>query len=121
VKLGDFPVGSLKSRAMARIRAQQKWHGRKRIEFITNVRFHQDELPQATDNSIPYAYPWQETSDGGLMRFVYSPGEWKQLPVETMPVCSGCGAPFRQQERALSGWVWLEADCMARHISDGST
>lgn len=106
---------------MARIRAQQMWHGRKRIEIITNVRFPQNELPQAADNSVPHAYAWQETSDGGLMRIVYCPGEWKQMPVETVPVCSGCGTPFRKQERPLGDWVWFQANCVAKHIFDGST
>lgn len=36
------------------------------------------------------------------MRFVYCPGEWKKLPVETIPVCSACGTPFHKQERPLS-------------------
>ena len=121
MKLGDFPVGSLKSRAMARIRAQQMWDGRKRIEIITNVRFPHHELEQNMDNSVPFAYPWQATTDGGLMRIVYCPGEWEKLPVETIPVCSGCGTPFRQQELPMGDWVWLQADCRANHILDGST
>jgi len=115
----DFLVGSLKSRAMARSRAQQMWEGRKRIEIITNVRFQQHELAQARDDSVPFAYPWQETTDGGLMRIVFCPGEWKKLPVETIPVCSNCGTPFRKEERPLSDWVWVQADCIAKHISNG--
>jgi hypothetical protein len=69
-----FPIGSLESRVMARMRAQKKRNERKRIEIITNVQFPQHEVSQATDNSVPYAYPWQETTDGGLMRIVYCPG-----------------------------------------------
>jgi hypothetical protein len=113
-----FPIGSLESRVMARMRAQKKRNERKRIEIITNVQFPQHELLQATDNSMPFAHPWQETTDGGLMRIVYCPGEWKKLPVETIPVCSGCGTPFLKQERPSSDWVWLQADCMAKHITD---
>jgi hypothetical protein len=115
-----FPVGSLESRAMARIRAPQLRNGRKRIEIITNVRFPLHELSQGRDKSIPYAYPWHETTDGSLMRFVHCPGEWKKLPVETIPVCSDCETPFRKEERPLSDWVWFEADCLARHVSDAS-
>lgn len=115
MKPGDFPVGSLESRATARLRLAEKRSTRKRIEIITNVRFPQHEPPQTRDNSIPYAYPWQETTDGGLIRFVYCPGEWKQMPVETVPVCSGCGTPFRMQERPFRDWVWFRADCIDKH------
>jgi hypothetical protein len=84
---------------------------RKRIEFITNVSFSQ----HATDKFVPHAYPWQETQDGSLLRFVYCPGEWKKLPIESIPVCSACGTPFRKQERPLSDWVFSQADCMEKH------
>ena len=117
LKSAGFPIGSPESRAIARKRLEKRRCTLKRIEFITNVRFPQYELPQARDNLMPHAYPWQETSDGGLMRFVYCPGEWKKLPVETVPVSSECGTPFREQERPLSGWVWLQADCVAKHVS----
>jgi hypothetical protein len=53
------------------------------------------------------------------MRLVYCPGEWKKLPVETLPICSGCGMPFRKAENQLGDVAWFEADCMAKHISDG--
>jgi len=112
---GDFPIGTPESRATARMRLEKMRSTRKRIEFITNVRFPQHEPSQVTDNSMPSAYPWQETTDGGLMRFVYCPGEWKKLPVETIPVCSGCGTPFRSEERPLSDWVWFQADCLDKH------
>ena len=52
------------------------------------------------------------------MRLVYCPGEWKKLPVETLPVCSGCGTPFRKTENQLGDVAWFEADSMAEHISD---
>jgi len=120
VRLGDLPVGSLGSRAIARRRAQKMRVGRKRLEIITDVRFPHHEPAQTMDNSVPYAHPWQETTDGALMRIVYRPGEWKKLPVEFIPVCSGCGTPFREEERPLSDWVWFQADCMAKHIPDGS-
>jgi hypothetical protein len=121
VKQGDFPVGSLNSRATARMCLERMRGAQKRIEIITNVRWPLNELPQATDNSVPFAYPWQETTDGGLMRIVYCPGEWKKLPVETIPVCSGCGTPFREGERPMGDWAWFQADCRANHILDGST
>ncbi len=92
---------------------------RKRIEIISNVLRPQHALPPGTNNSMPHAYPWQETTDGGLMRILCCPGEWRKVPVENVPVCSGCGTPFRKTERPLSDWLWLEADCTAKHISDG--
>lgn len=54
------------------------------------------------------------------MRIVYCPGEWRRMPVESVLVCSGCGTPFRKAERQVGDSVWFEADCMAKHISDGS-
>jgi hypothetical protein len=51
------------------------------------------------------------------MRFVYRPGEWKKLPVETVPVCSSCGTPFRKTNRELGDVAWFEPDCIAKHIS----
>jgi hypothetical protein len=50
------------------------------------------------------------------MRLVYCPGEWKKLPVETLPTCSGCGTPFRKTENQLGDAAWFEADCMKRHM-----
>jgi len=91
---------------------------RKRIEIISNVRCPHWVLPLGTNDSVPYAYPWQETTDGNLMHIVYRPGEWRRVPVEGVPVCSGCGSPFRQAGRQMGDSVWFEADCMAKHISD---
>jgi hypothetical protein len=112
---GDFPIGSSESRAAARMRLQEMQSTRKRIEFITNISLPHRGLSQAPDTSMPYAYPWQETNDGSRLRMVYCPGEWKKLPVETIPVCSGCGTPFRKSERLLSDWVYFRADCMEKH------
>jgi hypothetical protein len=97
------------------MRLERMRSSRKRIEFITNVSFPHHELQQATDKSMPYAYPWQETGDGTLLRFVYCPGEWKKLPIESIPACSGCGTPFRKTERPFSDWVFFQADCMEKH------
>lgn len=66
---------------------------------------------------MPYAYPWQPTIDGALLRFVYCPGEWKKLPITDVPTCSGCGASFRKTKQ-LGDFVWFQADCLAKHVSD---
>ena len=47
---------------------------------------------------------------------IYRPGVWKKLPVETRPVCAGCGTSFRQTENQIGDLAWFEADCMERHI-----
>jgi hypothetical protein len=89
----------------------------KRIEIISNVPRPQYELPAGSDNSMPHASPWQRTTDGGLLRIVYCPGEWKKLPVEDIPRCSRCGTPFRRGKQ-LGDSAWFTADCMAKHVSD---
>jgi hypothetical protein len=102
------------------MRLERMRASRKRIEFITNVSFPQHELPEPSDKFMPHAYPWQETNDGCLLRFVYCPGVWKKPPIETIPVCSGCGTPFRKTERPLSDWVFFQADCMEKHDPERS-
>jgi hypothetical protein len=39
---------------------------------------------------------------------------------ETIPVCSGCGTPFRKTERPLSDWVFFQADCMEKRDPERS-
>ena len=119
-KPGDFPIGSLESRAIARMRAERIRASQKRIEIISNIQLPHYALPPGTNNSMPYAHPWQETTDGSLMRIVYRPGEWRRAPVEGVPACSGCGTPFRKAERQVGDSVWFEADCMAKHVTYGS-
>jgi hypothetical protein len=116
MKPGDFAIDSLESRAMARMRAEHIRGSKKRIEIISNIPRPQHTEAPRTDNSTPYAEPWQETQDGVLMRVIYRPGEWKKPPIEAVPVCAGCGTPFRQTEERIGGLAWFEADCMDRHI-----
>jgi hypothetical protein len=71
-KPGNFPICSLESRAAARMLMKSRQDNCKRIQFVTNVLFpYRDGPPR--DSSKPYATPWTETRDGGLMRFVYVP------------------------------------------------
>jgi hypothetical protein len=111
-----FPIGSLESRVSARMLAGQIRDAKKRIEIISNIPRPQHALSQGTDNSMPHAEPWREMHDGSLKRFVYLPGEWTKLPVESVPVCSSCGTPFRKTGKELGDVAWFEADCMERHI-----
>ena len=63
----EFPVGSVESRASARIFNQRKNEERVRIEFVSNVaRPHHD-------NTKPHATPWADTIDGKLFRILYVP------------------------------------------------
>lgn len=95
----DFPIGSIESRAMARMRAEHIRRTKKRIEIISNVPRPLHTRPPSTTDSTPYAEAWQETQAGVLLRVIYHPGEWRRLPIETVPVCDGCGTPFRETEK----------------------
>lgn len=66
---------------------------------------------------VPRASRWQETTDGHLMRIVYRPVKWKK-PSESVPVCSGCGTPFRDKREKLGELVLFEADCLPKHITN---
>lgn len=111
-----FPIGSAESRAAARIRLRQRWGSQRRLQIITSV--HWPHGPQGLDRSQPYALPWQKTADGGVMRIVYVPGEWRTLPAMDLPVCPGCGAAFRNSGKMIGDSVWFEADCVRKHIAD---
>jgi hypothetical protein len=116
MKPSDFAIGSLESRALARMQAQHIRGSKRRIEIISNVPRPQHTLPPGTNHSVPYAEPWQETQGGVLLRHIYRPGEWKTLPTETVPVCPDCGTSFRQRKEQIGDLAWFEADCMDRHI-----
>ena len=111
-KPSDFPIGSPESRAAARMRLDLLQASRKRLEIVVNFS------PSGEDPILPHAGPWQETVDGGLMRIVYHPAMWLKLPLEPIPVCSGCGTPFRRTEQQLGGLVVFEAACVRQHILD---
>jgi hypothetical protein len=120
MKPEDFPIGSPRSRAAARMVAERTRGARELLEIISHVPRPLSALPPGTNNSMPHAFPWQEMTDGGLMRIIYCPGEWRKIPVENIPLCSGCGAPFRKTGNQTGGFVCFEADCVSKHISDGS-
>jgi hypothetical protein len=68
-KPGDYSIGSLESRAAARLQASRLSDSRRRIELVSNVCWP-DEDPK--DPTIPYATEWKECGDV-LMRLVYIP------------------------------------------------
>src|SRR2546425_9372362 len=72
---GDFPLGSVESRAVARMQLQQGDH-RKRIELISHIPGPwRGEGPEPEGwNKEPRIGPWKDCGDR-LMRFVYVPIE----------------------------------------------
>jgi hypothetical protein len=55
VKPGDFAIGSLESRVLARMRAEHIRDSRKRIEIISNIPRPQHTLTPGTNSFTPYA------------------------------------------------------------------
>lgn len=115
---GNFALGTLRSRAAARMRLEQKWDSLPRLEIVTNVarpwRGEGSEPPSWSGE--PRFDPWQDYGDR-LMRMVFLPGTWISDPPEHVPVCSGCGTPFVEVKR-LGGMVYLQANCEELHDPD---
>jgi hypothetical protein len=103
-KPGDFPVGSLESRAAARM---QLVCGRKRLRIIWSIP------PREADISRVHFGEWQEWPDGTLGQQVYLPHVWAK-PGDAVPRCPDCGTPFRKT-REYPGMVGFLADCMDKH------
>jgi hypothetical protein len=71
-KPGDFPIGSVLSRAAARMFLKNQRDARKRIEFVTNALFPSPTFSdkQELDETKPHAFDWQDFGEV-LWRFVY--------------------------------------------------
>ena len=115
---GDFPLGSLESRAAARKRLEQKRNSKSRLEIVSNISrpWRGDGAEPASWNGEPRFDPWQDYGDS-LIRMVYLRGEWRRNLPEIMPVCTRCGTPFVEVKR-LAGWVYLQANCRELHDPD---
>jgi hypothetical protein len=102
VRPGDFPIASPQSRAAARAMLHRAEAGRKRIEIVSNISlaWHGEGPKPEGWNGVPRIGPWQDCGDS-LMRMVYRPGEWKRTPPENIPVCPGCGKPFRRADKQI--------------------
>jgi hypothetical protein len=101
----EFPIGSIESRAMARMRAEHIRGTRKRIEIISNVPRPQHSLPPSANNSTPYAEPWQETQDGVLLCVIYRPGDGKSSPSKLRRFAQAAGHPSaRPNTNAVTGF-----------------
>ena len=66
-KPGEFPIGTIQSRAAARMLLDRARQGRERL-----VVRHSIPDPRH-DNTKPHATPWGTLTDGRLMRWVYVP------------------------------------------------
>jgi hypothetical protein len=71
---GDFPIGSVESRAAMRLQLKNQGDTRRRLEFVTNVcRPWRGEGPTPEGwNKEPRVGPWQDCGDV-LMRMFYVP------------------------------------------------
>ena len=72
-KPGDFPLGSVESRAAARAHVQQSIKGRVRTTVLF-IGWH----PMATPLTKASIGPWNENPDGSLTRQVTAPSEMRE-------------------------------------------
>jgi hypothetical protein len=116
-KVGDFPIGSLESRAAARILLGQRWSKRERVQFFHSIRGPwRGEGPEPPD--VPRANPWIESDDGKLFRVVYVPHVWTARE-EATPTCPVCRTPYRKAtEYPNYPLVGYRAECVEKHIPD---
>jgi hypothetical protein len=116
-KVEDFPIGSLESRAAARILLSQRWSKLTRLQFSHSIRGPwRGEGPEPPD--VPTANPWVEGDDGTLLRVVYVPHVWIARG-EAAPICPGCGTLYRE-DADYPGYslVGYRANCLNKHIPD---
>ncbi len=119
LKVGDFPVGSLESRAAARVLSVQRRSKLTCLQFCHSVRGPwRGEGPEPPD--VPRANPWVE-GDGKLLRVVYVPHVWIARENDA-PICPECRAPYRKATD-YPGYplVGYRADCVDKHIPDFSS
>jgi hypothetical protein len=116
--VGNFPVGSVESRAAARALLRQKRSKLTRLQFFHSVRGPwRGEGPEPTD--VPKANPWVE-SDGKLIRVVYVPHVWVARE-DGVPSCPECRTPYRNDtEYPDYPLVGYQANCLEKHIPDFS-
>jgi len=109
----DFALGSVESRAAARLKVARWFDGRKRITLIMDIPRPRTDKPRVIFGD------WTERPDGSLYRLVHAPHIWLKLG-EAIPSCVDCGTPFRKA-REYPGMVEYAADCVAKHDPDRMT
>jgi hypothetical protein len=119
-KIESFPIGSLESRAAARVLLGQKRSKLTRVQFFHSVRGPwRGEGPEPPD--IPKANPWFEGDDGKLVRVVYVPHVWVARE-DAVPSCPECRTPYRKAtDNPNYSFVGYRADCAEEHIPDFSS
>jgi hypothetical protein len=119
LKIGDFQVGSLGSRAEARVLLDQRRSKLTRLQFFHSIRgpWH-GEGPEPPD--VPRANPWMKGDDGKLFRVVYIPHVWVARE-EVAPSCPACRTPYQKAtDYPNYPLVGYRANCMENHIPDFS-
>ena len=119
LRIGDYQVGTLASRAAARVLLSQRRSKLTRVQFFHSVRGPwRGGGPEPPDS--PRANPWFEGDDGKLIRIVYIPHVWVARE-EAVPSCPECRTPYRKTtdypHYPLLGY---RANCIEKHIPDFS-
>jgi hypothetical protein len=107
---GDFPIGSLESRAAARIRLAGLNDDRKRMRIITNIPGH------GVDSSRVHFGKWQKWLDNWWGQLVYVPHAWLK-PGDSVPACPDCGTPFKKTTD-FATMLGFSASCLEKHDPD---
>jgi hypothetical protein len=117
LKIGDFQVGTLVSRAAARVLLDQRRSKLTRLQFVHSIRGPWlGEGPEPPD--LPRANPWVEGDDDTLFRVVYVPHIWVARE-EAAPICPGCRTPYRKAtDYPNYPLVGYRADCVEKHIPE---
>lgn len=106
----QFALGSVESRAAARMKLARWFDGRERLTLVLNI------ARPRKDNSRVIFGDWQERPDGSLYRLVHAPHVWLK-PGEAIPACPDCGTLFRKT-REYPGMIGYEATCVDSHDPD---
>jgi hypothetical protein len=120
LKIGDLQVGTLVSRAAARVLLDLRRSKLTRVQFFHSVRGPwRGEGPEPPD--VPRANPWFEGDDAKLIRLVYVPHVWV-VREATAPTCPECQTPYRKStDYPHYPLVGYQANCVEKHIPDFST
>lgn len=122
MKPGDFPIGSLESRAVARMQLAHRDDNRKHIQFIANVCIPDPEMGGRKSDPTRFHFgDWEECGDGSFFRVVHRPGGWLK-PGDPVPVCPDCGMAFKEADDGFFGcdrtspeMIFVAANCMSKH------
>jgi hypothetical protein len=107
---GDFPLGSPKSRAAARLNLANIRKAQRRINILIHApRPHRDPMRY-------HFLGWAGDAKNGFTRTVFVPTKWLE-PGDPVPVCPDCGKPFRKDQEILGKISYL-GDCLEVHAPE---